>query len=74
MGSRPVRLEHNEKGRDKCERGEKNTMSSLIIQYMIAVLAGYSYVKSAGEEKVQRIPPCFWETHGTFWKIKLTHI
>lgn len=50
MESRPVRVEHNESDRNRCER--EKVPSNLMIQYMITVLADDSYDKSAEEEIV----------------------
>lgn len=49
MVSRPVWLKPNRKGGGGCER-EKKKESSVIIQYLITVLAGDSYIRPAGEE------------------------
>lgn len=54
-----VWVEHNESDRNRCERGKK-VPSNLIIQSMITkVLADDAYDKSAAEEIVEHIPPCF---------------
>lgn len=46
-----MKLDHSEKGGGKCER-DKNTVFNLIIQNMMVMLAGNTFVKSAGEEIV----------------------